>query len=62
MAKALDLPSDVLFHLLSEVILGVPESRSTVPPSRKVAEARAQLVESVAAVRAEGFVPDVPHE
>jgi hypothetical protein len=57
-----EMDSEDLIHLLTEVIIGVDPAKSCLPDTAEVREQRAQIAESVAATRAQGLVPDVPHE
>src|ERR1017187_9359880 len=56
------LDTDDLFHLLAEVISsGDDATGSTLPDTPLVRAWRPQLVREVAEIKAQGLVPDVPH-
>ena len=56
------MPTDQLYHLLSEVVNKVPVEKSTLPDTALVRSTRAKLEKEVAGMLARGVTPDVPHE
>lgn len=62
MAPKNRLDTEDLFHLLSEVVMGIGPEASTLPDTEVVRDARAQMIKEVAAIEARGHAVDVPHE